>query len=83
MKKTRRIILGMLVTTIAIWVFVYGVRAFTIWELENPFQWIINLPTYAWTDRFGILTFLLGYCGVNIMFWSLRQKKMKKAELQK
>lgn len=33
----------------------YLVKAFVIWRFTNPFQWIIDMPTYTGEMRFGIL----------------------------
>jgi len=33
-------------TTITLYTIVYLVRTFIIWEFNNPFAWIINMPNY-------------------------------------
>ena len=38
---------------------VYFIKSFIIWEFTNPFQWIINMPTYSEGTRFMILFYFL------------------------
>jgi hypothetical protein len=61
MKKT--IILSLTMSTI-IYAFIYMVASFIFWEFKNPFQWIINIPTYSPDGRFAILFFYLFYQGI-------------------
>jgi len=58
-----------IVQTLLIWILWYSIWVFTIWELYNPFQWIIDLPTYEWTDRFMLLTFWLFYNVISLVLW--------------
>lgn len=39
----------------------YFIGAFIMWELTNPFQWVINLPTASSEDRFGTLMLIFLY----------------------
>ncbi len=41
--------------TIIIYSIVYLYNTFVIWQLKNPFQWIIDIPTYQNESRFFIL----------------------------
>ena len=40
---------------------VYLFKTFVIWEFTNPFQWIIDIPTYTDFNRFMILFYVLFY----------------------
>lgn len=44
---------------IVLYTVVYLIKTFIIWQIENPFKWIIQIPTYSGEARFGILFF---YC---------------------
>lgn len=52
--------------SISIWLFLWLCTSFVNWNIKNPFQWIIDMPTYASDERFGILTSLLMYYGISI-----------------
>jgi len=43
---------------------IYLIKSFIIWELNNPFQWIIDIPTYSESDRFQILFSILMVIGI-------------------
>ncbi len=47
---------------------VYLIKSFVIWEFKNPFEWIINLPTYAAQDRFMIFFIIVMWQGMQILF---------------
>jgi len=47
---------------------VYLFKTFIIWEFTNPFNWIINLPSYDGVIRFGILFCILIWQGMQIQF---------------
>ena len=43
---------------LSLWFFLYVFKTVTIWKFTNPFQWIIDIPTYSNEDRglgFGII----------------------------
>jgi len=44
-----------LCVTIILYFIVYFIKSFIIWDFTNPFQWIIDIPTYEDGDRFLIL----------------------------
>lgn len=47
---------------------VYLVKSFVIWEFTNPFQWIIDIPTYQ-PDTRGLILFAIAlWQGIQIMF---------------
>lgn len=60
--------------TIGIWIVWYFIWAFSIWEFYNPFQWIIDIPTYEWTNRFLILAYLFFYSAASILLWKEHYK---------
>lgn len=47
----KKILTGQLIT-FALYTVVYLVKSFVLWEFTNPFDWIINLPTYLPEVRF-------------------------------
>ena len=48
-----------LIANTAVYWSVYLCKSFIVWELRNPFQWIIDLPEYNQDVRFSILFFVL------------------------
>jgi len=48
-------------TTFIIYCIVYFLTSFVLWELKNPFQWIIDLPTYDYYQRFTLLFMIILY----------------------
>ena len=53
------------VITTMLYTIIYLFKSFIVWNLTNPFQWIINIPTYDGVDRFMILFFVLFYLFMN------------------
>lgn len=47
---------------------VYLIASFVKWELSNPFQWIIEIPTYTGGTRFMILFYFLAWHIIQILF---------------
>lgn len=45
---------------------VYLIKTFIIWEWKNPFQWIIDVPTYDEMTRFMLIFYILFFIGVEI-----------------
>ena len=45
---------------------IYLIKSFVIWELNNPFQWIIDIPTYDDMQRFLIIFYILFIIGVEV-----------------
>ncbi|MBL4654175.1 MAG: hypothetical protein JKY53_15125 [Flavobacteriales bacterium] len=43
---------------------IYFIGTFVVWEFRNPFQWIIDLPTYENEHRFFIFLSVLIYYGI-------------------
>lgn len=63
--------------TILIYTFCYGIQTFTLWEVKNPFQWLIDLPTYERQDRFNLIVLFLIYNPVSVLLWktSINEKQ--------
>lgn len=58
----------MLRNTVVLYFLVYAVTCFVMWEIRNPFLWIINLPKYSEFDR-GIIAFSWSfYMVMNYLF---------------
>ena len=50
----------------------YLVKSFTIWQFQNPFKWVIDLPTYTADDRGWILAgFIVLHVVIAILIWPL------------
>jgi hypothetical protein len=47
--------------SVIVYIIIYLVRAFVIWDLINPFQWIIDIPIYSEDTRLSILGALIIY----------------------
>lgn len=43
---------------------VYIGYSFVEWEIKNPFQWIIDIPTYDPMARFAIMCCVVMYYGI-------------------
>jgi len=54
------------IQTISVSVIIYLIIAFVTWEFFNPFQWIIDMPTYSSVIRFHILFLVLSYNVISI-----------------
>lgn len=65
------------ITTI-VYIIIYLMKSFITWNLTNPFQWIIDIPTYDSVDRFLILIFMLFYLIINnvISYNIVTEKKL-------
>jgi hypothetical protein len=63
MKKT---LLYNFLLTSALYTIYYLGRSFVIWDFENPFQWIIDIPIYNYEGRTLILFCYLFYQGIQI-----------------
>jgi hypothetical protein len=46
----------MLAANSIIWAAFYVIRAFVIWEIYNPFWWVLDIPTYSNESR-GFIAF--------------------------
>ncbi len=68
MKKTilKTALLFHTTQSIIIYVIVYLIYTFSIWRFKNPFEWIIDMPTYRNEDRFAILFGILFYTTISI-----------------
>lgn len=40
---------------------IYIIFSFVMWQLKNPFQWIIDIPTYEPPERFCLLILYFTY----------------------
>jgi hypothetical protein len=60
-KKLREALIRHFIFTISLYTFIYLFKVFTDFYFSNPFQWIIDIPTYKNEDRgfilFGFLTY--------------------------
>jgi hypothetical protein len=46
--------------TIILYTIVYLIKSFVIWDLTNPFQWIIDIPKYDAEQRgLGLFAFVI------------------------
>ncbi len=68
-------------TTICLYFLVYLVRVFICWNFMNPFDWIINMPKYAYDTRAMILFFFCFYHAVGIIAWNDAVKEYNKKHI--
>lgn len=47
--------------TVILYAIIYLIKSFVLWAFANPFQWIIDLPTYSSDARSLILLFYIIY----------------------
>jgi hypothetical protein len=62
----KKVLLYNFLLTLALYAIYYVCRTFVIWKFENPFQWIIDIPTYDYEGRLLILTCYLMYQGIQM-----------------
>jgi len=64
----RKIAIRALLINISTYLTVYTIWTFVIWEFKNPFQWIIDIPTYSYDQRgmglFAIALYYLAIAGI-------------------
>lgn len=70
LKLTTKIIL-------AIWVFAYLFKSFIVFELNNPFEWIINIPHYTRSTRVSILITFLCFHLLIILYSEVKEDAKK------
>lgn len=60
-KKLKEALIRHFIFTISLYTFIYLFKVFVDFHFSNPFQWIIDIPTYKSEDRgfilFGFLTY--------------------------
>lgn len=75
MKKLKMFIRGQLVTMF-IYLIVYLVTSFVIWDFKNPFQWILDLPKADIVMRCGVLiVFVFYYSCLYITMSDIQKEK--------
>lgn len=50
-----------LIITISIYFIIYVLFSFVLWEIRNPFQWIIDIPTQDYYYRAFVASFVISY----------------------
>lgn len=59
MKQVRKFMLTQWLMNTSIYTIIYLFKSFAQWEFRNPFQWIIDIPTYSSDVRgLGLIFFL-------------------------
>lgn len=61
-----RLFRNCIITTALLYTAVYLSATFIMWEWKNPFQWVIDLPTYDGESRGAIFVSFIMYWGINI-----------------
>lgn len=58
------------IITLILYVIVYFIYTFVIWEFKNPLQWIIDIPTYTDDKRAMILfSYAIYHCMLFILIY--------------
>lgn len=72
MNKKLELILRGQIITMSIYTFIYLCRTFILFEFTNPFQWIVDIPTYT-SERRGELLFyfIVYYCTLYIVIYQV------------
>ena len=66
---------------ICIYLVVYTIWTFVMWEFRNPFQWIIDIPTYNYEHRgMGLFAFALYYFFLTLILSDKEKERVKKLE---
>lgn len=71
----REILKKHLKSTALIYIMIYLIATFVLWEFRNPFQWIIDIPTYDEKSRFAILFCYAFYTATSLVIISESKKK--------
>ncbi len=64
MKELTRVILYNSIISSINYLIVYLIRSFIIWQFNNPFQWIIDIPTEGREYRMVVLFCVTLYYGI-------------------
>lgn len=64
MKSILKIFLKSQLITSCCYGFYYFIKTFAIWKFENPFNWIIDIPTYRTDVRACIIIAVLFWYGI-------------------
>jgi len=63
-----------------IYIVIYLITSFTILEFNNPFQWIIDIPSYEEVTRLGIAFYYILYLVIKIAITiKIKEKAISKA----
>jgi hypothetical protein len=54
---------------------VYLFYTFIFWEFKNPFQWVINIPSYSGETRFLILFYFIAIHSFQIFIIHINKNK--------
>lgn len=61
------------------YLFVYICITFGMWEFKNPFQWVIDLPTWRVDMRVGVLLGLIGWFAfIRVIAKDINKKEIKR-----
>lgn len=62
-----------------LYILVYLIKTFCIWEFTNPFQWVVDLPTYDSGGRFIGLILVIFWQGAQfgVIFEAIKPKPIK------
>ena len=67
-----------ILVTLGIYLFCYAFYSFCIWELRNPIEWIIKIPTYGQSQRGVLLFFWVFYhIVVSVILIKTEEEKLK------
>lgn len=72
----KKILLKQLLISSGLYAFVYFFRTFVIFEFRNPFQWIIDIPSYSPEARFLLLFLIICYYSITLFIIYVNNKKI-------
>ena len=67
MRTIKNLLIAHTIQTVFIYVSIYLIYSFTVFDLVNPFQWIIDIPLMTNDERLGIIVVWIGYNLVSII----------------
>ena len=65
MKYKLRLVLTQIALNVSIFLGIYLIKTFVIWELENPLKWLIDLPKYS-ADCRGVIIFIYPFLQIPV-----------------
>lgn len=80
--KYKKLFLINSITNVCLYTLAYLIKIFYLWQIINPFQWVIDLPKYTPDDRLlGLWIFIcwqgLQVCIINGIITPLKKESIQ------